>query len=156
MIAADPHDNCNLEEQLKKTKELIASGINPFILGNHFSQLRKSIAECRHIFHIPDFELLRWLDEREALLGHFLPFSTPEELEESCLVLNSFQPFTLQHLNGEELFVSALMSEPQCLTVLNDYVLIWVNAVRERLYSQPSPMIPKNSFHLFQTEQEQR
>ena len=157
MIAVEEeHDSCHLEQDLLKTKELIASGINPFILGSHFGRLRKSISECKHDFHMPDFELIRWLDEREALLGYFLPFSTPEELEESCRALNFFQPFTFQHLNGEEAFVGALLSEPQCLALLNDYTLGWVNQIRERIYSLPSPMTRNNTFHLFQSEQEQR
>lgn len=148
---------CKLDVYLQYIKGLIQSDISPFILTCQFSRLRKAIASCPHQFRMPDLELIRWLDEREALLGFFLPFSTPEELEETCKVLNFFQPFSLEHLKGEEEFVSALMGMPDCLKLLDYYSLSWISRVRDRLYSKPSPItMASPSIYIFQLDQEQR
>lgn len=155
-MMADAGEKCELEYYLNETKELIQAGLHPKILGDHFSKLRKSIASCKHDFHLPDLNIIQWLNDNEAFLGHFLPFSTPEELEESCFVLNFFQPFNFGRLYGEEKFVSALRSDPLCMTLLNDYSKEWVDHTYERLYSQTLLESPRQSYAVYQIEQEQR
>jgi hypothetical protein len=126
---------CPLDVELQDTIAKIKNGIDPSILCTHFNRLRKYILECPHHFHLPNFDLLRWMNEREVLIGVFLPYDSPEQLRESCMVLNILQLYVIGKLNGEEEFVGAILLNKDCLSLLNDYSLSWVRKIQERMYS---------------------